>query len=91
MPVTPDYALSLSQEALKIALMVGAPILGLGLVAGLIVAMFQATTQINEASLQFLPKVLAALAGVAIFGPWMLRTLVDFTQRTFELLPHLVK
>lgn len=89
--MTPDYALSLAQEAVKVALLVGAPILGLGLAAGLIVAMFQATTQINEASLQFLPKVLAALAGAVIFGPWMLRTLMDFAQGMIQSLPSLVR
>lgn len=91
MPVTPDYALSLTQEALKITLMVGAPILGLGLIAGLIVSMFQATTQINEASLQFIPKVLAALVGGVLFGPWMLATLIDFTRASILLLPQLVR
>lgn len=89
--MTPDYALTLAQEALKVSLMVGAPILGLGLAVGLLVSLFQATTQINEASLQFIPKVLAALVGVVLFGPWMLITLVDFTRRLFLLLPQLVR
>jgi flagellar biosynthesis protein FliQ len=89
--VTSDYALSLAQEALKTALMVGAPILGLSLAAGLIVALFQATTQINEASLQFLPKVLAAVLGMVLFGPWMLTTLVDFTRRLITEMPGLVR
>jgi len=89
--MTPDLAMTLAQEALKTALLVGAPILGLGLAAGLLVSLFQATTQINEASLQFLPKVLAALVGLAIFGPWMLTTLVDFTRSMITMLPQLVK
>lgn len=89
--MTPDYALTLAQEAMKTALMVGAPVLGLGLLAGLIVSLFQATTQINEASLQFLPKILAALVGVVLFGSWMLTTLTDFTSRLIELLPHLAR
>lgn len=89
--MSPDYALNLAQEALQTALMVGAPVLGLGLVAGLIIAMFQATTQINEASLQFLPKVLAAMVGIAIFGSWMLTTLLDFTRSMFALLPQLAR
>lgn len=88
--MTPEQALSLAQEALKVALMVGAPVLGLGLAVGLVVALFQATTQINEASLQFLPKILAALLGVVIFGAWMLATLVGFTQRLITMLPSLV-
>lgn len=89
--MTPDFAMTLAQEALKTALMVGAPILGLGLAAGLLVSLFQATTQINEASLQFLPKVLAALVGLAIFGPWMLTTLVDFTRSMITMLPQLAR
>ena len=83
--------MTLAQEALKTALLVGAPVLGLGLAAGLLVSLFQATTQINEASLQFLPKVLAALVGVAIFGPWMLTTLVDFARSMITMLPQLAK
>lgn len=91
MRVTPDYALTLAQEALKVALLVGAPIVGLGLAAGLLISLFQATTQINEASLQFVPKVLAALAGVVLFGPWMLATLTDFTHRLLTMLPQLAR
>lgn len=89
--MTPDLALSLSQEALKVALMVGAPVLGLGLIAGLLISMFQATTQINESSLQFIPKILAALVGIVLFGPWMLTTLLDFTRRIILMLPQMAR
>lgn len=89
--MTPDSAVNLAQEAMKVALLVGAPVLGLSLAAGLLVAMFQATTQINESSLQFLPKVLAALAGMMLFGPWMLITLTDFARRMIQMLPALVR
>lgn len=89
--MSPDAAISLAQEAIRVALFVGAPVLGFGLVAGLLVSMFQATTQINEASLQFLPKVLAALAGLVIFGPWMLNTMLDFTRRVIQMIPELVR
>lgn len=89
--MTPELALSLAQEAILVALKVGAPILGFGLAAGLLVAIFQATTQINEASLQFLPKVLAAMVGVTFFGAWMLTTLTDFTRRLVEMLPQMVR
>lgn len=89
--MTPDGAVNLAQEAMKVALLVGAPVLGLSLAAGLLVAMFQATTQINEPSLQFLPKVLAALAGVVLFGPWMLMTLVDFARRLILMLPAIAR
>lgn len=89
--MTPDLALSLGQEALKVALMVGAPVLGLGLAAGLIVSLFQATTQINEASLQFLPKILAAAVGLVLFGPWMLNTMLDFARRMITMIPAMVR
>lgn len=89
--MTPDGAISLSQEAIRIALMVGAPVLGFGLAAGLLVSLFQATTQINEASLQFLPKILAALVGLVIFGPWMLTTMLDFTRAVIQMIPQMVR
>ncbi len=89
--MTPDGAISLAQEAIRVALFVGAPVLGLGLAAGLLVSLFQATTQINEASLQFLPKILAALVGLVIFGPWMLTTMLDFTRRVIQMIPEMVR
>lgn len=89
--MTPDGAISLSQEAIRIALLVGAPVLGFGLAAGLLVSLFQATTQINEASLQFLPKILAALVGLIIFGPWMLTTMLDFTRTVIQMIPQMVR
>lgn len=89
--MTPDGAISLTQEAIRIALFVGAPVLGFGLVAGLLVSLFQATTQINEASLQFLPKVLAALVGLVLFGPWMLTTMLDFTRMVIQMIPQMAK
>lgn len=89
--MTPDLAIDLAQEAVRIALFVAAPIVGLSLLVGLIISIFQATTQINEASLQFIPKILAALAGLIFFGPWMLTTLVDFTRRMILMLPDLVR
>ena len=73
-----------------ILLMVSMPILLMVLVVGLVVSVFQAITQINEASLSFVPKLLAAV-GVLIFaGPWMLSTMVDYIRRTFESIPILI-
>ena len=78
------------QEALMILLMVSMPILLMVLVVGLVVSVFQAITQINEASLSFVPKLLAAV-GVLIFaGSWMLSTMVDYIRRTFESIPILI-
>jgi len=75
--------LNLAQEAMRIILMVSAPMLGFGLLVGLLVSIFQATTQIQEATLAFVPKIVAVLVSVIVFGPWILRILIDFTQKLF--------
>ena len=80
-------ALTLSQNALYILLSVSAPILGIVLVVGLVISLFQALTQINEATLSFVPKLVAAVAMFAIAGPWMLVTLVDFIRRILLSIP----
>jgi flagellar biosynthetic protein FliQ len=79
-----------SQQSLYILLMVSAPILLTVLVVGLVVSIFQAATQIHEATLSFVPKVLSAVAVLAIAGPWMLTTLVEFVQRTLQAIPTVV-
>lgn len=71
-------------------LMVSAPVLGVVLVVGLLVSLFQAVTQINEATLAFVPKLVAAMAVFALAGPWMLSILVDYIRRTFEAIPSAV-
>ena len=64
--------------------------LGVVLVVGLLISLFQAVTQINEATLAFVPKLLAAIAVFALAGPWMLGTLVEFVRRTIESIPAAV-
>jgi flagellar biosynthetic protein FliQ len=71
-------------------LMVSAPILLAILVVGLAVSIFQAATQIHEATLSFVPKVLTAVAVLAIAGPWMLTSLVEYIQRTLQSIPSVV-
>ncbi len=68
------------QEALKVILYVSAPILIISVVVGLIVSIFQATTQIQEQTLTFVPKIVAIIAGLALFGSWMLRVLIEYMQ-----------
>ena len=82
--------LTLGQEALMTLLMVSAPLLGVILLVGLLVSLFQAITQIHEATLSFVPKLIAAIAVFAWAGPWMLNVLVDFIRRTIESIPTLV-
>lgn len=79
--------LTLAQNALFLMLMVAAPILGVVLVVGLAVSLFQAITQINESTLSFVPKLIAAIVVFAIAGPWMLTTMVEFIRRTLQSIP----
>jgi flagellar biosynthetic protein FliQ len=81
---------SLGQHGLAMLLMVAAPMLLTVLVVGLVVSIFQAATQINEATLSFVPKMLAAVAVMAVAGPWMLTTLVEYIQRTLQSIPGAV-
>ena len=78
------------QQGLYLLLMVSAPILIAVLVVGLVVSVFQAATQINEATLSFVPKIVAAVAVLAFAGPWMMTTLVEYLQRTLQSIPGAV-
>ncbi|MGZ4107682.1 MAG: flagellar biosynthesis protein FliQ [Tumebacillaceae bacterium] len=75
-----EFVVSLGQNALWTMLKVCAPMLGIGLVVGLIVSIFQATTQIQEQSLQFIPKLIAVFVVMVVFGPWMLSLILDYTH-----------
>ena len=86
----PQQVFTVGQQGLTLLLMVSAPVLLVVLVVGLLVSIFQAATQINEATLSFVPKVVAAVAVLAIAGPWMLSTLVDYIQRTLQGIPGAV-
>ncbi len=78
------------QQSLYMLLMISAPVLLTVLAVGLIVSIFQAATQIHEATLSFVPKVLAVVAVLAVAGPWMLSSLVEFLQRTLQSIPTVV-
>lgn len=82
-----QMVLTMGQEALLMLLMVSAPVLGVVLLVGLVIGLFQAVTQINEATLAFVPKLIAAVAVFAIAGPWMLNMLVEYIRRTIESIP----
>ena len=83
----PQAALTMGQNALYMLLMISAPVLIAVLVVGLVVSVFQAITQIHEATLSFVPKLIAAIAVFAIAGPWMMGTLVDFIRSTILAIP----
>jgi len=85
-----QQVLSAGQQGLYMLLMVAAPVLLTVLVVGLVVSIFQAATQINEATLSFVPKVVAAVAVLGFAGPWMMTTLVEYLQRTLQAIPGAV-
>ncbi len=78
------------QQGLYMLLMISAPILLTVLAVGLAVSIFQAATQIHEATLSFVPKIVAAVAVLTVAGPWMLTSLVEFLQRTLQSIPSVV-
>ena len=78
------------QQGLYLLLMVSAPVLLTVLAVGLLVSIFQAATQIHEATLSFVPKILAAVAVLAVTGPWMLTTLVEYLHRMLQAIPSVV-
>ena len=79
----------LARQALWMTMLISAPLLGVGLLVGLLVGIFQAATSINEQTLSFIPKVLAMGLTMAIAGGWMVNTMVDYTKSVFTRIPSL--
>lgn len=88
--MTPQLALTVGREALTLLLMISMPVLGVVMGVGLLVSIFQAVTQIHEATLAFVPKLIAAMVVFTIAGPWMLSTLVDFIRRSILSIPSMI-
>lgn len=88
--MTPGTVMEIGRQAIEAALMLSAPLLLAALAVGLIVSIFQAATQINEATLQFVPKLVAIFLVLILFGPWMLQYMVDYIQRLFGSIPQLI-
>lgn len=88
--MTPDSVMAIAQHAMEILLLVAAPPLGAALLAGLIVSIFQAATQINEMTLSFIPKLLAMFAVLLVFGHWMLMLMVGYLQNLIHSIPGLM-
>lgn len=88
--MTPEMVMTIGQRALEITILLAAPLLLAALIIGLLVGVFQAATQINEMTLSFIPKLLAMAAVLAISGPWMLRTLVEYARGLIESIPGMI-
>ena len=85
--MTPDAVIEVGRQAIETLLLVSAPMLGLSLVVGLLVSIVQTMTQINEATLTFVPKILAVFLAGLLFLPWMLSTLVTFMTTMWTGIP----
>lgn len=79
-----EFVISLAEKGVYTILIVSGPLLLLALVVGLIISIFQATTQIQEQTLAFIPKIVAVLVGIVFFGPWMLSKMISFTYEIFS-------
>ena len=86
-----EFAIEVINQAIKVTLMLSAPMLIGALVVGVLVSIFQAVTQINEQTLSFIPKILVIIATLVIFSPWMMETMVTYTRDLFLSIPELVR
>jgi flagellar biosynthetic protein FliQ len=88
--MTPANVMDLTHSTLLVTCMLAAPLLSIALIAGLVIGMLQAATQINEATLSFIPKLLLLVLTLLAVGPWMLRVLVDFTHDLYTSIPGVI-
>jgi flagellar biosynthesis protein FliQ len=88
--MTPGTVMEIGRQAIEVTLIISAPMLLSALVVGLIVSIFQAATQINESTLQFVPKLVVMFVVLLLVGPWMIQYLMDYIQRLFESIPQLI-
>ncbi|HAT30309.1 MAG TPA: flagellar biosynthetic protein FliQ [Janthinobacterium sp.] len=88
--MTPESVMTLGRNAMEVTLMVSAPLLLVALIIGLIVSIFQAATQINEATLSFIPKLVGIFVALVVAGPWMLSVMLDYMRSVFTGIPGLV-
>ena len=86
-----EFVTSIGREALFLVLLLSAPLLGFALIVGVIISIFQAVTQIQEMTLTFVPKIIVTLLAIALFGPWILRILLNFTSSLLINLPEYMK
>ena len=88
--MTPEVVMELGQQTLMMVALLAGPLLIAALAVGLLIGLFQAATQIQEMTLSFFPKLAALAIALVIGGPWMLRTIVEFTTELFMQIPALV-
>jgi flagellar biosynthetic protein FliQ len=88
--MTPETVIAIGRQAVEVALMLSGPLLLSALCIGLLVSVFQAATQINEATLSFIPKLVGTFLVLILAGPWMLQMFVDYFRQLYERIPQLI-
>jgi flagellar biosynthetic protein FliQ len=88
--MTPDAVMDLAHRALLVTMLIAAPLLVVALVAGLVIGVLQAATQIHEQTLSFIPKLLLLLVTLMVTGQWMLKTLIEFTRELYGGIPGII-
>ena len=89
--MTPEFVIEFAKQAIVLTIYLSMPMLGLGLLAGLVVSVFQAVTQIQEMTLTFVPKIIAVFLGLLFAAPWMLEEITSFTRRVIENIPYYIR
>lgn len=89
--MSPEAVMTIMQESMEMMLTISGPILGAGLVIGVLVGIVQAVTQIQEMTLTFVPKILVTVVVLMFAFPWMLQSMIDFTTRLYNILPNMVQ
>jgi flagellar biosynthetic protein FliQ len=88
--MNPESVMTIGRHAMEVTLMVAAPLLLVSLIIGLVVSIFQAATQINEATLSFIPKLVGIFVALIVAGPWMISVMTDYMRQVFTGIPGLV-
>jgi len=88
--MTPETVMTMGRTAMEVTLMIAAPLLLVALIIGLVVSIFQAATQINEATLSFIPKLVGIFVALIVAGPWMLSIMLDYMRNVFNGIPGLI-
>jgi flagellar biosynthetic protein FliQ len=88
--MTPTTVIEIGRNALELTLMISAPLFIAALITGLIVSIFQAATQINEATLSFVPKLVVIFITLIVAGPWMITMMTDYMRRLYESIPGMI-
>ena len=89
--MTPEFVIELAKQAIILTLLLSMPMLGLGLIAGLAISVFQAVTQIQEMTLTFVPKIIAVFIGLLFAAPWMMEKLMSFTTNIITNIPMYIR